>query len=60
MHIMEELPTNKSNFLFKNKQDFNQTTHVGPQEPIVFIDNINLHLNCLGSVNDLFNFSDLT
>ena len=54
MHIMSELPTNKLNFLFKNTQYFNQTTYIGPQEPIVFIDNINLHLNCLGSVKDVF------
>ena len=53
MHIMWELPTNKANFLFKNTQDFNQTTHVGPQEPIVLIDNINLYLNCLGSMKDV-------
>ena len=58
MHIMQELPTNKPNFLFfKNTQDFNQTTHLGPQEPIGFIDNIILHFNCLGSVKDVFKWS---
>ena len=57
MHIMQELPTNKPNFLFKNTQDFIQTTHIGPQEPIVFINNINLHLNCLDSVKDDFKWS---
>ena len=41
MHIMQELQTNRPNFLFKNIQDFNKTIGVGPQEPIVFIDNIN-------------------
>ena len=54
---MWELPTNKANFLFKNTQDFNQTTHVGPQEPIVLIDNINLYLNCLGSMKDVLKWS---
>ena len=54
MHIMWELPTNKPSFLFKNTQDFNQTTDVGPQEPISFIDNINLYFNCLGFVQDDF------
>ena len=34
MQIMQELQTNRPNFLFKNAQDFNQTTDVGPQEPI--------------------------
>ena len=57
MNIIQELPTNKPNFFFKGTQDFNQTTHVWPQEPIVFIDNINLHLNCLGSVKDVFKWS---
>ena len=40
-----------------NHQDFNQTTHVGPQEPIVFGDNINLYLNCLGSMKDVLKWS---
>ena len=57
MHIMQDLPTNKANFLFKNTLDFNQTTHVGPQEPIVLIDNINLYLNCLSSVKDVLKCS---
>ena len=41
----------------KNHQDFSQTTHVGPQEPIVFGDNINLYLNCLGSVKNVLKWS---
>ena len=40
MYIMQELPTIKTNFLFKNSQDFNQTTHAAPHLPIVFTDNI--------------------
>ena len=47
MHIMQELLTNKANFLFKNTQDFNQTTHAAPHLPIVFIDNIILYFNYL-------------
>ena len=52
---MQELPTN--NFLFENTQDFSQTTYVGPQDPIVFIDNICLYFNCLGSVQNVFKMS---
>ena len=37
MYIMLELPKIKTVLLFKNSQDFNQTTHGRPQEPIVFI-----------------------
>ena len=40
MYFMQKLPTNKANFIFKNIEDFNQTTHVGPQDPSVFTDNI--------------------
>ena len=40
MHIMLELPTIKTDFLFENSQDFNQTTHGRPQDSIVFIDDI--------------------
>ena len=47
MYIMQELPTIKTNFLFKNSQDFNQTTHAGPYLPIVFTDNIILYFNYL-------------
>ena len=39
---MLELPTIETDFLFKNSQDFNQTTHARPQHPIVFIHNIRL------------------
>ena len=51
---MQESPTKKTNFIFVNMQDFNQTTHGGPQDPNVFIDNISLYFNCLGSVQDVF------
>ena len=47
---MLELPTIKTDFLFENSQDFNQTTHARPQHPIVFIDIISLYFNCIGSV----------
>ena len=43
MYFMQELPTNKANFIFKNMQDFNHTTHVGLQDPNVFTDNISLY-----------------
>ena len=33
-HIMLELPTIKTDFLFENSQDFNQTTHARPQHPL--------------------------
>ena len=57
MHIMWQLPTNKTNFLFENTQDFNQTTQGRPQDPIVFIHIISLYFNCLGSVKDFFKWS---
>ena len=47
---MWELPAIKTDFLFENSQDFNQTTHARPQHPIVFIDNISLYFNCISSV----------
>ena len=53
MHIMQELPTNKPNFLFKNTKDFNQTIHVGPQEPIVLIDNISFYFYAFISVKKI-------
>ena len=53
MYIMWELPTNKANFLFKNMQDFNQTTHVGPQELNVFMHNISFYFHAIISVNNL-------
>ena len=53
MHIMWELPIIKTNFLFENTKDFNETTHGGPQDPIVFIDSISSYFNCLGSVKDV-------
>ena len=43
MYFMQKLPTNKANFIFKNMQDFNQTTHVGSQDPSVFTDNISFY-----------------
>ena len=57
MHIMQELPTIKTNSLFENSQDFKQTTHGRPQYPIVFIHNIILYFNCIGSVKYLFKWS---
>ena len=57
MHIMLELPTIKTDFLFENSQDFNQTTHARPQHPIVFIHNISLYFNCISSVKYVFKWS---
>ena len=54
---MLELPTIKTDFLFKNSQDFNQTTHARPQYPIVFIDNITLYFNSISSVKYVFKWS---
>ena len=54
---MLELPTIKTDFLFDNSQDFNQTTHARPQHPIVFIHNISLYFNCISSVKYLFKWS---
>ena len=51
---MLEFPTIKTDFLFENSQDFNQTTHARPQQPIVFIDIISLYFNCIGSVKYVF------
>ena len=51
------LPTIKTDFLFENSQDFNQTTHARPQLPIVFIDIISLYFNCTSSVKYLFKWS---
>ena len=54
---MPELPTIKTDFLFENSQDFNQTTHTRPQHPIVFIHNISLYFNCISSVKYVFKWS---
>ena len=51
---MLELPRIKTDFLFENSQDFNQTTHARPQHPIVFIHNISLYFNCISSVKYVF------
>ena len=51
---MLELPTIKTDFLFENSQDFDQTTHARPQQAIVFIDIISLYFNCIGSVKYVF------
>ena len=51
---MLELPTIKTDFLFENSQDFDQTSHARPQHPIVFIDIISLYFNCIGSVKYVF------
>ena len=52
---MLDLHTIKTDFLFENSQDFNQTTHARPQHPIVFIHNISLYFNCISSVKYLAN-----
>ena len=54
MHIMWELQTNKANFLFKNTQDFYQTTHAAPHLATVFTDNIILYFNYQVFVLHLF------
>ena len=54
---MLDLPTIKTDFLFENSQDFNQTTHARSQHPIVFIHNISLYFNCISSVKYLFKWS---
>ena len=54
---MLDLPTIKTDFLFENSQDFNQTTHARPQHPIVFIHNISLYFNCISSAKYLFKWS---
>ena len=46
MQIMQELPTNKPNFLFKHTQDFNEITHVASYWAMVFIViNISFYFN---------------
>ena len=57
MHIMQELPTIKTDFLFENLQDSNQTTHGRPQDPIVFIHNISLYFKCTSSMKYVFKWS---
>ena len=54
---MLDLPTIKTDFLFENSQDFNQTTHAIPQHPIVFIHYISLYFNCISSVKYRFKWS---
>ena len=54
---MLELPTIKTDFLFENAHDFNQTTHARPQYPIVFIHNTSLYFNCISSVKYIFKWS---
>ena len=51
MYNMQDLPTNKANFLFKNMQDFNQTMHVGPQDPNVFTDNISFYFYAIMAIS---------
>ena len=53
MYMMWDLPTNKVNLLFKNMQDFNQTIHVGPQDPNVFTDNISFYFYAIISIKNL-------
>ena len=54
---MLDLPTIKTDFLFEDSQDFNQTTYARSQHPIVFIDIIILYFNCISSVKYLFKWS---
>ena len=54
---MLELPTIKTDFLFKKSQDFNQTTHARPQHPIFFIYITSLYFNRISSVKYLFKWS---
>ena len=53
MYFMQKLPTTKANFIFKNMQDFNQTTHVWPQDPSVFTDNISFYFYPIISIKKL-------
>ena len=53
MYFMQKLPTNKANFIFKNTQDFNQTKHVGLQDPNVFTDNISFYFYPIISIKNL-------
>ena len=53
MYFMWELPTNKPNFIFKKMQDFNQTTHVGPQELNVFTGNISFYFYPIISIKKI-------
>ena len=57
MHNMQELKKIKTDFLFENSQNFNQTTHGRPQDPIVFIHNISLYFNCISFVKYFFKWS---
>ena len=57
MYFMQELPTNKANFILKNTQDFNQTTHVVPQEHNVFTDNISFYFYAIISIKNLMKMS---
>ena len=54
---MLDLQTIKTDFLFENSQDFNQTTHARPQHAIVFIHSISLYFNCISSVKYVFKWS---
>ena len=53
MFFMWELPTNKANFILKNMKDFNQTTHVVPQDHNVFTDNIIFYFYAIISIKNL-------
>ena len=53
------LPTKKANLIFKNTQDFNQTTHVGPQEFNVFTDNISLKIFQVLRLNTHFRMQNM-
>ena len=43
----------QANFLFNNMQDFKQTTHVGQQDPFIFISNTNFYFYAMMSAKDL-------
>ena len=53
-HIMLELPTIKTDFLFDSHRISIRLPHARPQHPIVFIHNISLYFNCISSVKYVF------
>ena len=50
---MQEFPTNKPNFPFKHRQDFNHTTHIASYQSIAFNDDISLYFNYCHYVSKL-------
>ena len=53
MHIMWQLQTNKTNFLFKNTQDSYYTTYVGPQDINVFTNSTGFYFYAIISIKYL-------